>query len=85
MTKTFNDYTITVFESHDANDTIVFSVWEKIHSQWKIVYDIHYNNGGWTLWSGIISQYVDKDEALELHKFTREWCKEIIGKRVASY
>ncbi len=82
MTKTFNDYTITVFETCDANDTIVFSVWGKIHSQWKVVYDIHYNNGGWSLWSGVTNNFVDQDEALELHKFTSKWCKEIIAERV---
>ena len=84
MKKVFNNYTITVFETQDENDTIVFSVYEKLHSEWSLRFDIHYNNGGWLLWTGINADMLSKEEQLELVTFTREWCREIIDERVAS-
>jgi hypothetical protein len=84
MKRQFNDYTITVFETQDENDTIVFSVYEKLNSQWVLRFDIHYNNGGWLLWTGINAEMLSKEEQLDLCKFTREWCREIIEQRVAS-
>jgi hypothetical protein len=84
MKKVFKDFTITLFETGDKNDTIIFLVWQEIHSQWKVIYDIHYNNGGWTLWYGLVSKLVDENEASELHTFTRQWCKEIIAERIVS-
>jgi hypothetical protein len=48
-------------------------------------FDIHYNNGGWLLWTGINADMLTKEEQLDLCKFTRKWCEEIIKQRVASY
>lgn len=81
MKKAFNNYTVTVFETQDEYDTIVFSVYEKLNSQWALRFDIHYNNGGCLLWTGINADMLTKEENLALCKFTSEWCKEIIKQR----
>jgi len=82
MKKVFNNYTVTVFETQDENDTIVFSVYERLNSEWVLRFDIHYNNGGWLLWTGVNADMLSKEEKSELVTFTREWCKKIIDERV---
>jgi hypothetical protein len=85
MKKVFKDFTITLFETGDKNDTIIFLVWQEIHSQWKVIYDIQYNNGRYgNHLNGLVSKLVDENEASELHTFTRQWCKEIIAERIVS-
>ena len=80
--KKLNEFDITVYETGDANDTMIFTVWAVNYPSMNIpIFDIHFNNGGLLLWHGKLFNKIDDDKKYDLISFTGNWAQEIINER----